>query len=90
MKGKEFFKLESEDRTFVVELRANCNGFKRHDCLVCRKTVEVPPGMIAIVERDDCGRWPMKIDEAGPELAAGARVIGQALALSRDLDHRED
>lgn len=90
MKEKEFFELENNDKTFVLTLQANCHGFKRGDMLVYRKTSEPLPGSaIAILERDDCGRWPMKFDKAGPELAAGARLIGQALCLSRDLDGKE-
>jgi len=89
MDGKDFFELEGRGETFVLTLKAYVNGFKRGDVLVCRQTSGPIPGKIAILERDDCGRWPMLYDEAGPELANGARLIGQALCLSRDLDRGE-
>jgi hypothetical protein len=59
--------------------------------------IESRPGQNAILERDDCGtiagrlrddceRWLMLYDLAGPELANGARLIDQALCLSRNFD----
>lgn len=90
MIGKEFFKLEAKDNTFVLELKANCHGFRRGDMLVCRKTSKpLPATAIAILGRHDCGMWPMVYSEAAPELAAGAALVGQALSVSRDLDREE-
>jgi hypothetical protein len=43
-------------------------------------------GTIAGRLRDDCERWLMLYDLAGPELANGARLIDQALCLSRNFD----
>lgn len=86
MIGKEFFELEKKGEIFSLTLKAGCHGFKRGDVLTCRKTSKPIPGKIAILERDDCGRWPMLYDEAGPEIKAGAKLIGQALCFSRDLD----
>ena len=86
MKGKKFFNLEAKGEIFVVTLQTHVHGFQRGDLLICRKVNKPLPGMIVILERYNCGRWPMRFDEAGPELDAGARVIGQALSLSRDLD----
>ena len=87
MKGKGFFQLENKGEIFVVELKAGCNGFRRGDMLTCRFTTESKPGLVGILERDDCGRWPIPYDESGPEIAAGARLVGQAICLSRDLDN---
>jgi len=78
--------LEKNSKTFVITLKTNIHGFKRGDILTCRKTSKPIPGKIAILERDDCGKWPMPYDEAGPEIKAGARLVGQALCLCRDLD----
>lgn len=75
-----------KNKTFTMILKANIHGFKRGDVLTCWKTSEALPGKIAILESDICGRWPMLYDEAGPELANGARLIGQAISFSRDLD----
>lgn len=87
MKPNEFFQREILDDIFAMTvMTTNVLGFKRGDILTCRKTSKPIPGKIAILERDDCGRWPMLYDEAGPEIKAGARLIGQALCLSRDLD----
>ena len=87
MKGKEFFELEKNGKTFVLTLQADVNGFKRNDILICRKDSEPLLGSaIAILERDDCGRWPIRYDLAEAEIAAGAKLIGQALSMSRDLD----
>ncbi len=48
--------------------------------------IESIPGQNAIPEQDDCERWLMLYDLAGPKLANGARLIDQALCLSRDFD----
>jgi hypothetical protein len=73
-------------KTFSLILKTNIHGFKRGDVLTCRKTSKPIPGKIAILKSDDCGRWPLLYDEAGPEIKAGAKLIGQALYMSRDLD----
>lgn len=86
MKGKQFFELEKNGEIFSLTLKAACHGFRLGDVLTCRKADKpLPAGAIAVLERSDCGRWPMPFDEAGPELAAGAKLFGQALALHRDL-----
>ena len=74
-----------KNNTFTLTLKSNVHGFKRGDVLTCRKTSEDLSGKIVILESDICGRWPMLYDEAGPELANGARLIGQAISLSRSL-----
>ena len=87
MTGKNFFKLESTGETFVVTLKANCHGFRRGDVLACRTiSGPLPATATVILERFDCGRWPMTYGETGPELAKGAILVGPALGLKRDLD----
>ena len=87
MIGKDFFELEGKGEIFSLTLKASCHSFRRGDVLTCRQTAGPMPGKaIAILERADIGRWPMVFADCGPELAAGARVVGQALCLSRDLD----
>lgn len=80
------FEPEAKGETFIVTSQANSNGFLRGDLLVCQRVDKCLPGMMVVLERDDCGRWPMPLDEAEPELATGARLIGQVLSMSRNLD----
>jgi hypothetical protein len=73
------------DKTFSVILERNYRGFRRSDELTCIHTAKPMPGTVAILERPGCGRWPMLYDEAGPELANGAKVVGQVIRLHRNL-----
>lgn len=76
--------------TFSMTLTKNYIGtFKRGDVLTC-STDRPVPGSIAILERPDIGRFPVPFDEAGPEIDAGARVVGTALSLHRNLIKRGD
>jgi hypothetical protein len=70
---------------FSLTLSENHFGmFKRGDVLSC--TTDRPvPGSIAILERPDIGRWPIPFDKAGQEIDAGARVVGMALSMKRQL-----
>ena len=86
MIDKKFFGLESKDETFVVTLKVNFGEFRCGDVLICRKVENPLPGAIVILDRDYCRKWLMRFGEAGPELAAGARIVGQVLSMSRDLD----
>jgi hypothetical protein len=87
MAGKNFFELDGLGDTFTMTVTtANVLGFMRGDVLTCHKTSKPIPGKVAILESDACERWSMLSDEAGPELAACARLIGQALCLCRSLD----
>ena len=87
MTGKNFFEFEKNGEIFSLTLKANCHGFRRGDVLTCRKTAgPMSDKAIAVLERDDIGRWPMPYGDIGAEVAAGAVLIGQALCLSRDLD----
>lgn len=62
-------------------------GFRPGDVLTC--TTERPtPGSIAILESECCGRWPIPFDEAGPEIKNGARLVGMAVSLQRNLAGR--
>lgn len=88
MKSKKFLKPEAKGKTFVVELQFNVKGFLRGDLLLCRTIDKGLPGMVVALERDDCAIWPMQFDEAGPELGAGARLIGQVLSTER-MHHEE-
>ena len=72
-------------KIFSVILERNYRGFCRGDELTCIHTAKPMPGTVAILERHDCGKWPILFDEAGPEIANGAKLVGQALSLHRNL-----
>ena len=73
------------DKTFSIILQANYPGFRRSDEIICISIEKPMPGTTVILERPDCGRWPILYDEAGPELANGAKVVGQVISLHRNL-----
>jgi hypothetical protein len=74
------------DKIFSIILDQSYPGFRRGDELTCISIKKPMPGTVAVLERPDCGRWPMLFDEAGPEIEAGAKVVGQVISLHRNLN----
>ncbi len=73
------------DKTFSIIVEANYPGFRRGDELTCISIEKPIPGSTVILERPDCGQWPILFDEAGPEIDNGAKVVGQVISLHRNL-----
>lgn len=90
MRRHPFTPLEADPENFIHEVKSSLHGFRNGDVLVCRYSKNLTPGMIGILERSECGRWPIPADCSSPEIKNGARLIGYAICLYRNLTTGEE
>jgi hypothetical protein len=90
MRKNPFAAFESAPENFLVELKSSLHGFRKGDVLVCKYSKNLTPSMTAILKSPGCGRWPIPGDCCLPEIQAGARLIGYAICLNRNLPTGEE
>ena len=62
-------------------------GLQSGDTLTISRSLPPTPKSMVLLTSGQCKPWLMIFEEAGPEIENGAKLLGAALTLTRDLPH---
>lgn len=83
----KFDKTANDLFRHVIQQSSLRLGLKSGDTLTISRSLPPTPKSMVLLTSDQCEPWLMIFEEAGPEIENGARLLGAALTLTRDLPH---